>query len=196
MHSLFNRFNSVLTYALNTFLVVTICLAIWPLLQQETTINVKINSSNETVIKNRHYAIVKFDLQANLSAAFNWNIKELWVFFFLNNNKIPYFIVSAQNVMIIGSISFRFIYLNAEYISNDAIETVIWDKIIRRGQDYVVDIRNEYGKYKLDDLANVCSKNLTLKFHWNTIPNIGILHWRTIRESDSLSLQFPNKYCP
>jgi hypothetical protein len=38
---------------------------------------VKINASNETVIKNRHYAIVKFDLQANLSAAFNWNIKEL-----------------------------------------------------------------------------------------------------------------------
>lgn len=99
--------------------------------------------------------------------------------------------------MIIDSISFRFIYLNAEYTSNDAIETVIWDKIIRRGQDYVVDIRrNEYAKYKLDDLANVCGKNLTLKFHWNTIPYVGILHWRTIRESDSLTIQFPNKYCP
>ena len=77
MYNILNRFNSVLTYTVNIFAVVTICLAIWPYLQEQATINVKINASNETVIKNRHYAIVKFDLQANLSAAFNWNIKEL-----------------------------------------------------------------------------------------------------------------------
>jgi len=77
MHNILSRFNSVLTYTVNIFVVVTICLAIWPFLQEPATINVKINASNETVIKNRHYAIVKFDLQANLSAAFNWNIKEL-----------------------------------------------------------------------------------------------------------------------
>jgi len=97
--------------------------------------------------------------------------------------------------MIFGSIWLRFIYLNAEYTSNDAIETVIWDKIIRRGQNYVVDIKSEYAKYKLDDVANVCGKNLTLKFYWNTIPNVGMFHWRTLGESDSHTIQFPGKYC-
>lgn len=78
MYSILHRINFVLTYTLSILAAITICLAISPLFfQQATKINVKINASNETVIKNRHYAIVKFDLQANLSDVFNWNIKEL-----------------------------------------------------------------------------------------------------------------------
>jgi hypothetical protein len=97
--------------------------------------------------------------------------------------------------MIFGSISLRFIYLNAEYTSNDAIKTVIWDKIILRGQDYVLDLKKEYAKYKLDDVANVCGKNLTLKFYWNIIPNAGPFMWRKAGVSESHTIQFPGNYC-
>lgn len=83
MHSIASRINFVLTYTLAILLALTICLSILPIpfeRQAESNASTNrhyLNASNETVIKNRHYAIVAFDLQANLNAVFNWNIKEL-----------------------------------------------------------------------------------------------------------------------
>lgn len=82
MHNIFHRINFVSTYAFSVLLAVAICFSVSPLLLQNNNDNTNrhyLNASTETVIKYRHYSRITFDLRANLSAVFNWNIKELWV---------------------------------------------------------------------------------------------------------------------
>lgn len=81
MFSITSRLNFVCTHASSILITITFCLSISPLLLQPPNVNVNINASNETVIKNLHYAIVKFDLQTNLTSIYNWNVKDLWVSF-------------------------------------------------------------------------------------------------------------------
>lgn len=72
---------------------------------------------------------------------------------------------------------------------------MIWDKIALRGHDNYLNLRNEYADYFLEDIRDVCGKNLTLKLHWNTIPNAGLFYWHTAGESEAHTIQFPNHFC-
>lgn len=67
-----------------------------------------------------------FDLQADLSSLFNWNVKEL------------------------------FLYLTAEYKTNDneLNQVVLWDKIILRGENALLDYKNMNTKYYFWDDGN------------------------------------------
>lgn len=67
-----------------------------------------------------------FDLKADLSPLFNWNVKQL------------------------------FLYLTAEYETpaNKLNQVVIWDKIIQRGENSVLDHKNIRPKYYFWDDGN------------------------------------------
>lgn len=67
-----------------------------------------------------------FDLKADLQPLFNWNVKQL------------------------------FLYLTAEYetTNNKLNQVVIWDKIIQRGENAVLDHKNIRPKYYFWDDGN------------------------------------------
>lgn len=67
-----------------------------------------------------------FDLQADLTSLFNWNVKEL------------------------------FLYLTAEYktVDNQLNQVVLWDKIILRGENALLDYKNMNTKYYFWDDGN------------------------------------------
>ena len=67
-----------------------------------------------------------FDLQADLTPLFNWNVKQL------------------------------FLYLSAEYTTpkNEVNQVVLWDKIIQRGENAVLDYRSMNTKYYFWDDGN------------------------------------------
>lgn len=67
-----------------------------------------------------------FDLQTDLTSLFNWNVKEL------------------------------FLYLTAEYKTkdNELNQVVLWDKILLRGENAVLDFKNMNTKYYFWDDGN------------------------------------------
>lgn len=109
---------------------------------------------------------VVFDMQADLSRIFNWNVKQL------------------------------FLYLTAEYETSDHVlnQVVIWDKIIRRGENSILDYRSSNTKYYFWDHGNGLkgNKNVTLSLSWNVIPNAGTLP--KVRGDGSHKFKFPNEY--
>lgn len=104
--------------------------------------------------------------QANVEPLFNWNVKQL------------------------------FIFLVAEYRTqtNAVNQVVLWDKIIRRGENYDIHYERMNGKYPFWDdgfgLRN--NDNVTLRFYWNIIPNAGLMPLRS--SGDQVVFSFPSNY--
>lgn len=69
---------------------------------------------------------ITFDLNADLNPLFNWNVKQL------------------------------FLYLTAEYKTkdNDLNQVVLWDKIVQRGDNAILDVKNMHTKYYFWDDGN------------------------------------------
>lgn len=109
---------------------------------------------------------VTFDLQTDLTNLFNWNVKQL------------------------------FLYLTAEYVTENNIlnQVVLWDKIIQRGENAVLDYKKLNTKYYFWDDGNGLrgNKNVTLTLSWNIIPNAGSLP--NIVGTGSHSYSFPVEY--
>ncbi|KAG8188281.1 hypothetical protein JTE90_012114 [Oedothorax gibbosus] len=109
---------------------------------------------------------VTFDLQADLSHLFNWNVKQL------------------------------FLYLTAEYAteSNQINQVVLWDKIIRRGENTTLDYKRMNSKYYFWDDGNGLrgNKNVSLRLSWNIIPNAGSLP--NIHGGGVHVFKFPDEY--
>lgn len=109
---------------------------------------------------------ITFDLQTNLNDLFNWNVKQL------------------------------FLYLTAEYQSDDFSlnQVVLWDKIILRGENAVLDFKNMNTKYYFWDAGSNLKghKNVTLSLSWNIIPNAGLLP--SIFGIGAHSFKFPDTY--
>jgi len=92
--------------------------------------------------------VITFDIDANLTQVFNWNVKQL------------------------------FLYLSAEYESKDnkVNQVVLWDKIIQRGQSPVLAMKNLHSKYYFwDDGRGLRDTPVKLSLNWNVIPNAGML---------------------
>lgn len=109
---------------------------------------------------------VTFDLKANLTDLFNWNVKQL------------------------------FLYVTAEYEteSNALNQVVLWDKIIRRGDNAILDYKNLNTKYYFWDDGHGLkgNRNVTLTLSWNVIPNAGSLP--NILGTGMHSFSFPVEY--
>ncbi|CAH2237268.1 jg11234 [Pararge aegeria aegeria] len=107
-----------------------------------------------------------FDLKTDLSNLFNWNVKQL------------------------------FLYLTAEYVTpnNELNQVVLWDKIILRGENALLDFKNMNTKYYFWDDGNGLKghNNVTLSLSWNIIPNAGLLP--NIPAIGQHSFKFPVDY--
>lgn len=71
---------------------------------------------------------------------------------------------------------------------------VLWDKIILRGENAVLDFKNMNTKYYFWDDGNGlrANKNITLTLSWNIIPNAGLLP--NIFAHGQHSFKFPEEY--
>jgi len=174
MHTILSRANAVLAYTLSILAGVTLC-CFFSTVFNAYAANVTISTSGPLVKNLPDYSAarerndlgyVNFDVQVDLAPLFNWNTKELFVF------------------------------LTAEYETknNKVNQVVIWDKIINRGENPVVDIKSSNPKYYFWDDGDGLKghENITLTLTWNVIPNAG--HLPFVVGQGSHSFSFPNEY--
>ncbi|XP_060530948.1 signal peptidase complex subunit 3 [Cylas formicarius] len=174
MHSVLQRGNSILAYTLSVLAFLTFCCFLSTVfLDYSTQTNI---NTVKVLVKNvpdysasrekNDLGFLTFDLQTDLTSLFNWNVKML------------------------------FLYLTAEYTtpSNELNQVVLWDKIISRGENAILDFKNMNTKYYFwDDGAGLKgNKNITLSLSWNIIPNAGLLP--NIFARGQHSFKFPLEY--
>ena len=109
-------------------------------------------------------ALLSFDLQADLTPAFHWNLKQLFVF------------------------------VLAEYYteSNVLNQVILWDKIVTSEEEARLDERNVYVKYALIDQTNeLRNTSVNYLLVWDHMPVTGRLFME--RESGSTSI-LPKQY--
>mmetsp|Transcript_12752 Transcript_12752/g.37972 ORF Transcript_12752/g.37972 Transcript_12752/m.37972 type:complete len:178 (+) Transcript_12752:199-732(+) len=160
MHTYWVRLNAVFFYGLNVLLGLSV--AAWlSCLQQdlhmfggESLPRPVVNTVrvNELLSLRAHggvdRALLSFDLQADLTPAFHWNLKQLFVF------------------------------VLAEYAtpSNELNQVILWDKIVETEEDARLDERNVYVKYALIDQTNEL-RNTSVNYYlvWDHMPVTGRL---------------------
>ncbi|KFV19765.1 Signal peptidase complex subunit 3, partial [Tauraco erythrolophus] len=105
---------------------------------------------------------VTYDITGNLQNIFNWNVKQL------------------------------FLYLSAEYSmkNNAQNQVVLWDKIMLRGDNPRLVLKDMKSKYFNDGNGLTGNRNVTLTLSW--IPNAGILP--LVTGSGHMSVPFPDTY--
>ncbi|XP_030564096.1 signal peptidase complex subunit 3 [Drosophila novamexicana] len=174
MHTVLTRGNATVAYSLSVLACLTFCCFISTVFLDYRT-DAKINTVR-VLVKNvpdygasreKHdLGFVTFDLETNLTNIFNWNVKQL------------------------------FLYLTAEYKtpSNQLNQVVLWDKIILRGDNAVLDFKNMNTKYYFWDDGNGLkdNKNITLSLSWNIIPNAGLLP--SVQSTGKHVFKFPAEY--
>ncbi|KAJ3658498.1 hypothetical protein Zmor_010233 [Zophobas morio] len=174
MHSVLQRGNAILAYALSVLACLTFACFISTVFLDYRT-NAGMNTV-KVVVKNvpdysaarekNDLGFLTFDLQTNLTGLFNWNVKQL------------------------------FLYLTAEYetANNKLNQIVLWDKIILRGETAVLDFKNMNTKYYFWDDGDGLrgNKNITLTLSWNIIPNAGLLP--NVFAHGQHSFKFPDEY--
>uniref|UniRef100_A0A1L8DV91 Signal peptidase complex subunit 3 n=1 Tax=Nyssomyia neivai TaxID=330878 RepID=A0A1L8DV91_9DIPT len=174
MHTVLTRGNSILAYSLSVLACLTFCCFLSTVfLDYRTT---AVINANKVIVKNvpdysssreiRDLGHLTFDLHTDLTNLFNWNVKQL------------------------------FLYLTAEYTTpeNELNQVVLWDKIILRGENAVLDFSNMHTKYYFWDDGNGLKghQNVTLSLSWNIIPNAGLLP--SIFAIGQHSFKFPQTY--
>ncbi|NXA24350.1 SPCS3 peptidase, partial [Ibidorhyncha struthersii] len=127
-----------------------------------------LNGKNASKNKTRlfKYNMVFFLTRIHLQSIFDWNVKQL------------------------------FLYLSAEYSTkNNALnQVVLWDKIMLRGDNPRLILKDMKSKYFFFDDGNGLkgNRNVTLTLSWNVVPNAGILP--LVTGSGHVSVPFPDTY--
>ena len=128
MHNVWVRLNAVIFFALTVLLVLAVLCAMSTLLHQDkpTVKTLKMNTLKS--LRNHggvDRALLSFELNADLSPAFHWNLKQLFVF------------------------------VVAEYATpkNPLNQVIIWDKIVKSKSEAHMKYTNEFVKYALIDQA-------------------------------------------
>ncbi|KAK3916341.1 Signal peptidase complex subunit 3 [Frankliniella fusca] len=186
MHSVFGRGNAMAAYTLSVLAGLTFCCFLSTVFldyRTPATINTRqvvvksipdYSASREKNDLGYQSVLLLFSLIfvailnccTHLTHLFNWNVKQL------------------------------FLYVTAEYQtpSNEFNQVVLWDKIILRGENAVIDLKNIHAKYYFWDDGNGLKghKNVTLTLSWNIIPNAGLLP--NVGAIGSHSFSFPPEY--
>ncbi|KAK9389047.1 signal peptidase 22 kDa subunit [Lipomyces mesembrius] len=99
--------------------------------------------------KRQEYALMRFDLEADLTPLFTWNTKQL------------------------------FVYLAATYPGKPyANKVIVWDTIIQDKEDAVISLQDATADYSIYDVTGKFNgRNATLSFEWNVQPYVGLLTW-------------------
>ncbi|XP_014256437.1 signal peptidase complex subunit 3 [Cimex lectularius] len=174
MHSFLSRGNAILAYTLSLLACLTFLCFLSTLFVDYRT-GSSINTVKVVVKNVPDYSasrekcdlgFITFDLQANLTNLFNWNVKQL------------------------------FLYLTAEYSTPNNVlnQIILWDKIILRGDNAVLDFKNMNTKYYFWDDGNGLrgNQNVSLSLSWNIIPNAGLLP--SIVAHGQHTFHFPTEY--
>jgi signal peptidase complex subunit 3 len=111
--------------------------------------------------------LLSFDITADLTPAFHWNIKQL------------------------------FVYVVASYSTptcpNNQI--VLWDKIIESQDVKIIDEQNVFVKYALVDQADqLRGKHVQLKLMWDHMPITGLLYMGEQDPSTTSNFTLPTEY--
>ncbi|ELU08915.1 hypothetical protein CAPTEDRAFT_225712 [Capitella teleta] len=174
MNTFLSRANTIFAFTLSVMAVLTFgCFASTFLNDNLAHVNIK---TAKPIVKNMpDYSVsrekndlgfITFDLRADLNPIFNWNVKQL------------------------------FLYLTAEYVTGKNVinQVVLWDQIIKRGDNSILDYHGMNPKYYFWDDGNGlrANKNVTLTLSWNVIPNAGTLP--KVMGSGSHSFAFPESY--
>ncbi|KAG5176115.1 signal peptidase 22kDa subunit [Tribonema minus] len=100
-------------------------------------------------------AIINFDLEADLAPAFNWNIKQIFVF------------------------------VVAEFATktNPLNQIILWDKIIEKPEDARLNLKKMHVKYGLiDQREELKGTDVTLHLYWDHMPLTGRLYTHSVAE--------------
>jgi len=116
-------------------------------------------------------AMVKFNLKADLSPVFHWNVKQLFVFITAEYNN-----TNSDN--------------KHKNVNNSV---VIWDKIIKSKAKAKINLTNKNAKYPLiDQGSNLRGMPVTYKLSWNVVPYTGYLY---VQDSPTtFTIELPNSY--
>lgn len=157
MHTFLTRGNAILAYTLSVSACLTfLCFlsTVFYTYKTEVALNtVKIVVKNvpdySASREKNDLGFLTFDIHTDLTTLFDWNVKQL------------------------------FVYLIAEYETsyNSINQIILWDKIILRGDNAVLDYNNMNTKYYFWDDGNGLkgNKNISLYLAWNVVPNAGLL---------------------
>ncbi|XP_039546812.1 signal peptidase complex subunit 3 [Pimephales promelas] len=174
MNTVLSRANSLFAFSLSVMAALTFgCFITTAFKDRSVPVDIHVS---KVMIKNvddftgprerSDLGFVTFDLSANLRPIFDWNVKEL------------------------------FLYLTAEYTtkSNALNQVVLWDRIVLRGDNTKLNLKEVKSKYFFFDDGNGLrsNKNITLTLSWNVVPNAGILP--LVMGSGHKSLAFPESY--
>ncbi|CAF1526738.1 unnamed protein product [Adineta ricciae] len=173
MHSFLSRLNTLFAFTISVLAALTLGVFISTYFEQyHGTVSI---SANKPIVKHmtdfsanrkkNDLGVLQLNMDMDLNPLFDWNVKQL------------------------------FLYLTAEYVtpSNSLNQVVLWDKIIERGENAQLNIRDMATKYYFwDDGDHLRSNNVTLTLAWNIISNAGrLLH---VRADGSSSFIFPGEY--
>ncbi|XP_058235373.1 signal peptidase complex subunit 3 [Hemibagrus wyckioides] len=174
MNTVLSRANSLFAFSLSVMAALTFgCFITTAFRDRSVPVNIHVS---KVLLKNvddftgprerSDLGFVTFDLSADLKPIFDWNVKEL------------------------------FLYLSAEYStkSNALNQVVLWDKIVKRGENTKLELKEMKSKYYFFDDGNGlrANKNVTLTLSWNVVPNAGILP--LVMGSGHMSVPFPESY--
>ncbi|CAF3396955.1 unnamed protein product [Rotaria socialis] len=173
MHSFLSRLNTLFAFTLTVLAVLTTGVFLSTYFEKYYS-TVSIGVSKPVVKhmtdfsanrKKNDLGVLQLNLDTNLDPLFDWNVKQL------------------------------FLYLIAEYVTpaNSLNQVVLWDKIIRRGENARLNLHEIATKYYFwDDGDYLKSNNVTLTLGWNVISNAGrLIH---VRGNGSTSFVFPAQY--
>merc|ERR1712127_146264 len=174
MHNLVSRLNSLFAFTITTLGALAFCL--YASSSYYTSNNTVKLDTNRIAVKymteftngkkRNDLGFLNFDMNVDLEPLFNWNVKQL------------------------------FLYLTAEYETdhNALNQVVIWDKIVLKGENYKLQMKNAKSKYYLWDDGNGLkgNKNVTIYLSWNVVPNVGGLP--NIAGTGNHQIRFPSNY--
>jgi signal peptidase complex subunit 3 len=203
MNTVLSRLNAVFAFTLTVLGALTFGCFLSTAFMDYSLRNVQIGIAGRAQVKRladfstgdrakKDLGILSFDLQADLTPLFDWNVKQL------------------------------FVYLTAQYTTpkHEVNEVVLWDTIIKRadvlpfldspasdddtasdalskrrpGNPASLELRGSHTKYYMWDEGNglVGNPNVTLVLSWNIVPHAGRL--RDARGNGPHAVTFPAEY--
>ncbi|KOC71106.1 Signal peptidase complex subunit 3 [Habropoda laboriosa] len=137
----------------------------------------------------RNNAIVAYTLSVSACLTFCCFLSTVFIDYRANAN-LNTVKVAVNNYKTTKNFKFVIIYYNCKIY----FFVVLWDKIVLRGDNAVLDFKNMNTKYYFWDDGNGLrgNKNVTLTLSWNIIPNAGLLP--SVNALGSHTFAFPSEY--
>lgn len=114
-------------------------------------------------------ALLSFDMDVDLTPAFHWNVKQL------------------------------FVYVVAHYDTEDPIphsnQVVLWDKIVEASDPKILQDTNVFVKYALVDKGDqLRGQNVKLQLQWDFMPITGLLRIDQQPLEEASQFDLPSEY--